>query len=448
MARSGLDSTPQAITMRALSHNFSLEERARREEAQLNKDFFYGDQEKTLVLMNDDVEPVIMNFTKPIVSKRASMLYSRELKREIDGPPASVNYLEQVYEYNDIDQLLKRVDLLSELTGSCLVHPRMEENGLTKLLLWDATQFTGIGQMDDPMVPMAVSLIRLIDTLDPDEHSRGPDRTQPSVEREIRTQIWTPDSVVEYNNKDLLNSQENPYGFIPFVNFLGEEVPDQFVGWAPTALVRKANHHINQMLTHIGFMIKMQSHTPIVFKGYSHGEHVTVHPGRGVSLPADADAHTLSLNPKLMETLSVIEFLENRIYTTSSVPRISIEGGEGVSGRELMIRWHPLLQVFTEKATRFKRYELQLANTILAVAGLEPVADVNIEWPEEDILPLSAEEETLERDIMLNIKTPVDEILRRNPHLDPAEAVANLVENMQINAATFTNNEEEGQESS
>lgn len=447
MARAGLDSTPQALTMRALSHNFSLEEKYRREEAQLNKDFYYGDQEKTLTLMNDDVEPVIMNFTKPIVTKRASMLYSRELKRFFDGPAESANYLEAVYEANDIDQLLKRVDLLSELTGSCLVHPRMQEDGLVRLLLWDGTQFTGIGQEDDPMVPQAISLIRLIDTLDPNEYARGPDRTQPQVERELRTQIWTPESIVTYNNKELLDSSPNPYGFIPFVNFMGEEVPDQFVGHAPSALVRKANHHINQMLTHIGFMIKMQSHTPIVFKGYSHGEHVTVHPGRGVSLPADADAYTLSINPKLMETLSVIEFLENRIYTTSQVPRVSVEGGEGVSGRELMIRWHPLLQVFGEKVVRYQRYELQLANMILAVAGLPPVNAVDINWPEEDVLPLSAEEETLERDISLQIKTPVDEILRRNPHLEPEEAVAQLVQNMQINSATFTN-EEEGQEPS
>ena len=101
-----------------------------------------------------------------------------------------------------------------------------------------------------------------------------------------------------------------------------------------------------------------------------------------------------------------------------------------------MIRWFPLLQVFQEKTNRFNRYELNLANTILAIAGLEPVEDVNIKWPEESLLPFSAEDDNLERDITLSIKSPVDEIMRRNPHMDEQEAVAEWEENKAQNEPT------------
>lgn len=454
---SGFDSTPMAITTRAMSHNFTLEERYRREEAQLNKEFYFGKQEHVLSLVTDDVDPVVMNLTKPIVGKRSSMLYSQPLRRAFEGPTGSVNFLEKVYAENDIDQVLKRVDLLSELTGSCLVHPNIDEDmpsGI-RLLLWDGTQFSGIGRFDDPMVPEAVSLIRLVDTLD--DQASTIDLKNPHTRRVLQQQVWTPDAIVrydgsmeedDYGHQKLVSSETNELGFIPFVNFMGEEVPDQFVGSAPGELVRKANHHINQSLTHIMHMIKMQSHTPIVFQGMKKGESIVVHPGQGINIPADAAASTLALNPKINETLAVIEFLEDRIYTTSSVPRISVEGGEGESGRELMIRWHPLLQVFHEKSVRFNKYELDLANMILAVAGYEPIEHVDIEWPEDEILPLSQAEDTLERDIQLNIKTPADEITRRHPDLTEEEALEELAENVQINSLTFTNDTEAESEDS
>ena len=52
-----LSSVPQAVTSRAITNNFSLEEEQRREEMRLNKDFYYGKQEQQLTLVNDDQDP-------------------------------------------------------------------------------------------------------------------------------------------------------------------------------------------------------------------------------------------------------------------------------------------------------------------------------------------------------------------------------------------------------
>lgn len=434
---SAFDSTPISITQKALSENFNLEEKERREGAEKNKDYYYGKQDTDVVLMNDDVLPITLNVCKPIMMKRTGMLYSRPLVREWDGPSQSKSFLEKVYKENHIDSLLHRVDLLSELTGSCLVHPMPDPTlpSGVRLVLYDATQFSVVGNDGDSSTADAISLIRVVDRLVDANPIRSDGTAQAQIEKVIMQQIWTPAMVQVFDGNKKVAEEVNPLGFLPFTNFQGEEIHDAYIGFPQATIVRKLNREINQLLTHVGYMVKMQAGTPIVFQGFKSGETVVVHPGRAINIPTDASADVLNLDPKLEETLKVIEYLEDRLYTTSSVPKISVEGGEGESGRELMVRWFPLLQVFQEKSNRFQRYELNLANMILAMAGMKPMEDVTIKWPEENILPLSAADDDLERDIRLNIKSPIDEIMRKNPHMTEPEAKAEFEKNKEENGA-------------
>lgn len=432
---SAWDSLPMTVTQRAFSETYNLEEKERKEAAELNKNYYYGKQENDVVLMNDDVNPITMNITKPIMSKRCSMLYARPLVREFDGPSQSINYLEQVYKDNKIDSLLGKVDLYAELTGSVLIHPTIDEKLPSKirLVLYDATEFSSAGNDDDPNTADAIALTRIISRLVDGAPVTSDGRQQPQIEKTILQQIWTNESVTIYEGQNAMASQPNELGFLPFINFQGEEVHNQYVGYPIATIVRKLNSHINQLLTHLGYTIKMQSGTPIVFSGFKSGESVVVHPGRAVNIPEGATANVLQLDPKLQESLDFVKYLEDRLYTTSSVPRISVEGGEGQSGRELMVRWFPLLKVFQEKSNRYQVYEMQLANMILTIAGLPMINDLKIHWPEESILPLSTQDDNLERDIKLNIKSPIDEIMRRDPHMSELDAEAEYLTNQQQN---------------
>lgn len=421
---SAWDSLPISVTQRAFAESYNLEEKERKEAAELNKSYYYGKQENDVVLMNEDVNPVTMNITKPIMTKRSSMLYARPLVREWDGPSSSVNFLQQVYEDNNIDSLLGKVDLYSELTGSVLVHPTIDEDlpGQIRLVLYDATEFSSLGNDNDADTADAIALSKIITRMVDSGPVTSDGRRQPQIEKTIMQQIWTADTVTLYENDRVLTAEDNDLGFLPFVNFQGEEVHSQYIGFPVATVVRKLNSHINQILTHLGYTIKMQSGTPIVFSGFKSGETVVVHPGRAINIPEGATADVLNLDPKIQEALDFVKYLEDRLYTTSSVPRISVEGGEGQSGRELMVRWFPLWKVFQEKSNRFALYEKQLANMILTIGGYEPINDLKINWPEESILPFSSQEENLERDIRLGIKSPIDEIMRRDPHMTESEA--------------------------
>ena len=445
------DSIPSALTQRALANNFSLEEKARRDAALLNRAFYYGNQEGELNLVNNDVECKIINLTKPIVKKRSTLLYRNKLNREFVGPAASVSFLETVYEENDIDNLLLQTDLLAELTGSCLVHPQQVEtigNFTTgiKLRLFDGSSISVVPEDDDQSMPAAISLIKLIDRL---AEISTPDN--PQVERIIRQQIWTKTGVTTFDGTRMINTETNELDFLPFVNFHGEEVYDQYIGHAPTTIVRKLNHDINQTMTDLGYMIKMQAATPIALTGYSSGEALVLNPGSAFNLPMNGTATPLQLNPKIEEVLEVIKFLEEKIFETSSVPKVTVIGGEQASsGVELLIRWYPIVQIFQEKVVRYEKKELELANMILHVAGLEPLDEIHVDYPAADLLPLNTSDEALERDIKLNLRTPIDEMMKLNPELSEIEAEAEVLANKTFNDNLFNNGtdseEEEDQE--
>ena len=432
---SAWDSLPLSTTMQAFSETYNLEEKERKEAAELNKNYYFGKQENDVVLMNDDVNPITMNITKPIMSKRCSLMYARPLVREFTGPAQSISFIEKVYKENYIDSLLGKVDLYAELTGSVLVHPSFDETlpSKVRLVLYDASQFSAVGNDGDPNTADAIALTQVTDRLVDGAPVTSDGRKQPQIEKVIVQQIWTNDSVTIYEGQNNTTSFANPLGFLPFVNFHGEEVHNAYIGFPIATIVRKLNSHINQLLTHIGYTIKMQSGTPIVFSGFKSGETVVVHPGRAINIPEGATANVLNLDPKLNDSLEFIKYLEDRLYTTSSVPRITVEGGSGNSGKELMVRWFPLLKVFQEKSNRYAIYELQLANMILAINGYAPVEDLKIHWPEESILPYSPEDENLERDIRLSIKSPIDEIMRRDPHMTEIEAEAEYLLNINQN---------------
>lgn len=435
------DSTPTSISSRVYLGTFTNDERKRRESALRNKDFFYGRQEQYLSILNSDVDPVTVNMVNPIVSKKASLLYNRPLVRTFDGPTTSVNFLEGLYSQLKIDNILKKADLSAELTGTSLVFVGQYEDGSIYLIVYDASDFTPVSNDIENKMLEAVSLV----TIRNDFIDKGGNI---EVQRILDTEIWTNNYIYEYVGSLEKSSTPNELGFLPFVAFKGQEVNNQYLGHSPTTSLRQLNGYLNQTLTNLGYMIKMQSATPIVLTGFLNGEAVSVHPGTAISLPAGATAEALNLSPKIMETMELIKYLEEKTFETSSVPKISIVGNMGgsTSGVELLIKWAPLISVFKEKSVRFQNYEYELANMILAVAGLEPINDIKVHYPEENLLPIDPNREMLETDIRLGIRTPVDEVIKLNPNLTETEAeaevLANLGFNNQLNGGTGVRTEQ------
>jgi len=432
------DSTPTSLIVRANLNNFSVEEKTRREAALLNKDFFYSRQESYVEKVNNEVNPVTLNLTNVIVKKKCTLLYSRPLVREFIGPAESVSFLEDLMSKVDVDFLLANADLASELTGTALFFVGIDENGDTILRLYDASEFSVVQAEDNPNEAQAVSIISKVYKITGSEKD-------PSVETNLQSEIWTDNYITTYVNNVRKGSEPNKLQYLPFVAFKGENVYGQFLGHAPATSVRQLNQYINQQLTNLGYMIKMQSATPIVLTGFQQGEGVTIHPGRAMSLPAGATAAALALNPAITETLEEIKFLEEKIYECSAIPKISVTGNDkgSVSGKELLIKWAPLLQVFKGKSLRFRKYELDLFNMILKVNNLSPLGDLNVKYPEEAVLPYSPESENLEKNVKYGIQTPIDELLKIDPTLDETEAETIIRANLQFNKSIGVNNGKE-----
>jgi hypothetical protein len=416
----------EPITSQARANSFTKEEKVRRTAADTNKDYFYDRQAQYIHLLSVEQEAMTVNLTKPITKKRSTMLYQGHLVRTMTGPAASITALEKIYADIDIDSVMLKTDQATELTGTALLFPKvdMTPEGITvKLMIYDGSMISALPSEDDPEIPAAISIIRMIPIL---KDSRITDM-------QIKQQIWTDTAVVDYLGDQLVSSQTNSLGFIPFVAFKGEEVTNQYLGEAPITGVRHLNSSINQMLTNLGYTVKMQTASPVALEGYQTGEQIVLHPGRAFSLPMGAKASILDFNPKIKEALDVIGYIEEKVYETSSVPKVCIVGGEGTSGRELLVRWFPLTQVFQEKSVRFQKYEFTLANCILRVLGLAPIKELIVDYPDDANLPLSTSEDTLKQDIELGISTAAIEMVRRNPEMTIAEAEAFVKHNI-----TFT----------
>ena len=432
------NSIPEAITARARMNSFTKEERERREDADINKDFFLNRQSKYLTLLSADQQPITINLTKPITKKRSTMLYQKRLVRTIVGPAISIAALERIYTDINIDSLMLKVDQMAELTGTTIVLPYIsfDQDGVlrVKMVLYDGSLISALPSEDDPNKPSAVSVIRLIDRI-----QNNGEFGQTGQERVIRQQIWTDTAVVTYEGDRLISSETNELGFIPMIAFRGEEFENQFVGEAPITGVRQLNASVNQMMTDLGYTIRMQTASPIALEGYQSGEQITLHPGRAFSLPVGAKASVLDFNPKIKEAMEVIAYVEGKVYETSSVPKVSIVGGEGTSGRELLVRWFPLTQVFEEKSVRYQKYEFDLANMILRIMGLPLIKTLVIDFPDDANLPLSSSEDTLQDDIRLGITTPALEVVRRNPDMSLAEAMLFVKQNLAFNKGIDNN---------
>jgi len=421
------DATPISLVVRTNTYAFCEEEKKRREGALKNKDYFYGRHEQYLSLLNEDVDPVTINLTNPIVGKRSSLLYNKSLVRIFTGPSNSVSYLEDLYYKLKIDYILQQTDLSAELTGTCLVYVGVNDKDEIYLMPYDASLFSAVTK-DDKYTLDALQIISVNDLM-----SQNGNNIQ--VKRVIDSETWTENYVYQIRDGISSSQEVNELGFIPFVTFKAQEVVSQYLGHSPTISIRQLNSYLNQQLTNLGYMIKMQSATPVVLTGFQNGEAVSVHPGTAISLPNGASAGVLALNPKIAETLELVKYLEDKMYQTSSVPRISVIGDSAgsTSGVELLIKWAPLTSVFKEKANRYQKYELDLANMILKVSGMDEIDDIQVKYPEGDLLPIDVDRENLDQDIKLGIRTPIDEVLKLNTNFTETEAEAQVRSNLDFN---------------
>ena len=428
-----LDTIPNSLAIRANTYSFSNDEKKRREGALINKDYFYGRQEQYLNKVNEDVDSVTINLTNPVISKRSSLLYTRPLVREFDGPASSVAALERIYDILNMDEFLHMVDLSAELTGTAVIFVGINEEDptLPEFRIYDASDFSVLTE-DDKKTLIAMQIISINDLI---QTSGNPKTPNISVKRVIDSEVWTNNYI--YKIRDGIvsgNTERNELGYIPFVSFKAQEVINQYLGHSPANSVRQMNSSYNQTATNLSYMIKMQSATPIVLNGFQNGEGISIHPGTAISLPVGASAGALSLNPKISETMEFLTHLEDKIYDTSNVPKVSVlgEDKQSNSGFELLVKWAPLKSVYNDKSNRYETYELNLANMILARMGMDPIVNIKVHYP-EDYLPADTERVNLIDDINLGIRSPIDEVIKLNPNLTEAEAEAIVLSNLGFN---------------
>jgi len=168
------------------------------------------------------------------------------------------------------------------------------------------------------------------------------------------TEVWTAQTFDLYLDNDLIESQPNPYGFIPFVIFPNLREPKKFWGTSDIPALIQPQRELNRALSQLSRILELSGNPIAVLENIASAEDIKVQPGALWTIPEDAKAYLLDLLQGGGVRLHVdyIDLLYRALHDVSEMPRAawgSIE--KELSGTALRIELGSLVQKVVRKRT-------------------------------------------------------------------------------------------------
>jgi hypothetical protein len=306
------------------------------------------------------------NYARTIIEKTASYTMSGlgSVVDPADGSPEAAENarraeqaLREVYEANALDQL----DFDNEIDCSVLGDAAYK-------VTWDATESRVRVSAPDvqglfawPLAddPSQVWRVASRYTLPADEaemlfgevsdQSVGGDRR--ASQRTI-VEVWTDGAFELWIDEVLVESAENPYGFIPLVIYPNIREPKQFWGVSDLVAVKEPLRELNRALTQLSAILEMSGNPIAVLENVTEAQDIAVQPGAVWEIPEKARAYLLDLLQGGGASLHVdyANLVLKTLHDLAEVPRSAFgESGRAVSGVALQIELDPLLKKVTRK---------------------------------------------------------------------------------------------------
>jgi hypothetical protein len=180
-------------------------------------------------------------------------------------------------------------------------------------------------------------------------YGRSMDKKQATV-----TELWTARDFELYLDNDLIQSNPNPYGFVPFVIFPNVKKPKQFWGESDIPVLLQPQRELNRALSQLSRILELSGNPIAVLENVASAEDIKVQPGALWTIPEDARAYLLDLLQGGGVRLHVdyIELLYRSLHDISEMPRAAWGGIErDLSGTALRIELSSLIQKVIRKRT-------------------------------------------------------------------------------------------------
>jgi len=151
------------------------------------------------------------------------------------------------------------------------------------------------------------------------------------------TELWTEDAMQAFINDELVESQENPLGVIPFVHISNTKVPSSPWGLSDIQDITDLNRAYNETATLIQDIVNYYASPTTVIMGAKAND-LQRGPSKVWAVPNDkARIENLSLNGELAEALEFLDTLKEKMHEIESVPinafgqEIAISNTSGVA---------------------------------------------------------------------------------------------------------------------
>jgi hypothetical protein len=390
--------------MIAAQHTITLPEQLRRMDAGRlrayagNLAFYDGDQWPASMARSRN-RRLVFNYAKAIVDKTASYLMSPSESGGVnvavdpvdDSPEARVRAIAAerallaVYEQNNLDQLDFDTEIDAAVLGDGAYkvtwdaterRVRVTAPDVQGLFAWwagdDVTRLLRVASRYTIDADTARELYGNVASLtrngsqpppavrgtgsQPPPAVRGTgSQPPPAVRAEGTVEIvesWTATTFEIWAGGALVETRDNPYGFIPFVIFPNIREPKKFWGQSDLPPIMEPVRELNRALTQLSMILELSGNPIAVLENVSESNDIAVVPGAVWELPERARAYLLDLlqGGGVKLHADYVDLVYRALHDLGESPRTAFgENRAGLSGIALNVELDPLLKKVARK---------------------------------------------------------------------------------------------------
>lgn len=410
-------------------------------------DFYYGKQEYYIKQYrgetNDDYadkDKTVFNYTKLIVDEYINGVFAKPVTITLENEKQQKIWDDIVdpMTFFKILPFLIKCQRIAEVSDTCLVMIRYNKE-LQETYFEDIRgEFVVfLPDKNNPKEIGTVIISYLFDTGEEDLQKRFLKRIEIWDKEKWAVWLYSP----SLQDKKLLGSGENPYGFIPAVRFQPEEDDNTFYGITGVSDIVKVNEVYNNLWAALVRICIMQSFSVLVVK--SEGDlDLTIAPTRFLKFEQteNAEANYITPSPKINDVRQVLEELKKELQNFSQVPSSVISSADDSavpqSGYALKIKRIPIEQAWQKRRMSYGPSLKNLVRLAVIADSINknesPDFDVHVDIEFTNTIPESSPQEQIikdETDLRHNIITPVDLMLRKYPTMTRDEAIEKIKAN-------------------
>ena len=163
---------------------------------------------------------------------------------------------------------------------------------------------------------------------------------------------WTPTTFELWAAGALVDSRDNPYGFIPYVIFPNIREPKKFWGSSDLPPIKEPVRELNRALTQLSMILELSGNPIAVLENVSESNDIAVVPGAVWELPERARAYLLDLlqGGGVKLHADYVDLVYRALHDLGESPRTAFgENRAGLSGIALNVELDPLLKKVARK---------------------------------------------------------------------------------------------------